>query len=109
MIATETITERVRELPWAELHADLDERGFARTAGILDSEECEDLAALWEEGSFRSRVEMARHGFGVGEYKYFANPLPAAVNELRRGLLSAAGRGREPLGRHAGHGPGVAG
>ena len=77
---------------------DLDERGFARTAGILDSEECQDLAALWEEGNFRSRVEMARHGFGEGEYKYFENPLPEAVNELRRRPLSASGRGREPLG-----------
>ena len=102
MIATETITERVRALPWAELHADLDERGFARTAGILDSEECQDLAALWEEGSFRSRVEMARHGFGEGEYKYFANPLPEAVNELRRAfyppLAEAANRWADMLG-----------
>ena len=62
----------------------------------------QDLAALWEEGSFRSRVEMARHGFGEGEYKYFANPLPAAVNELRRAfyppLAEAANRWADMLG-----------
>jgi uncharacterized protein len=102
MIATETVTERVQSLPWAELHAELDERGFARTAGILDSEECEDLAALWDEGSFRSRVEMARHSFGEGEYRYFANPLPAVVAELRRAfyppLAQAANRWAGLLG-----------
>jgi uncharacterized protein len=96
MIATQTV------LPWHELHAELDAHGFARTAALLDADQCEQLASLWDEAEFRSRIVMARHGFGDGEYRYFANPLPEPVAELRRTLYpplaEAANRWAEMLG-----------
>jgi hypothetical protein len=79
-----SIAERLAGLDWAEIGASLDERGHARTPALLTAAECAELRALYaEDGRFRSRVDMERYRFGVGEYKYFANPLPAAVRELR--------------------------
>jgi len=81
---TKTIVERVAALDWPVLAADLDARGSATTGPILTPQECAGLAALYpEEAPFRSKVVMARHGFGSGEYKYFAAPLPEPVAALR--------------------------
>src|SRR3954471_9404277 len=80
---TATPAERVDGLPWADLRGDLDARGFAVTAPLLCGPECADLAALFERGRFRSTVEMARHRFGDGRYRYFDHPLPPTVVELR--------------------------
>jgi len=69
---------------WAAVSADLDSQGWSRLPGLLDAETCRDVAALYErpEG-FRSHVVMGRHGYGRGEYRYFAYPLPALVEDLR--------------------------
>lgn len=75
--------ERVEALDWEALGAQLDQRGFAVTEPVLDEGECADLAALFEAGRFRSTVEMARHRFGDGRYRYFDHPLPAPIGELR--------------------------
>jgi hypothetical protein len=78
---------RIDALDWAALAADLDRDGFAILEGILSSSECEAISALYDRDEpFRSRVVMARHGFGKGEYKYFDYPLPEIVIELRRSL-----------------------
>ena len=62
----------------------LSDRGHALVPGVLTREECEGLVALYREDSrFRSRIDMARHRFGVGDYKYFARPLPEIVERLR--------------------------
>ena len=72
---------------WPDRLAALDERGYAVLPGLLDPAECGALAALYEgDAAFRSRVVMARHNFGSGEYKYLRYPLPAAVGELREAL-----------------------
>jgi uncharacterized protein len=69
---------------WAELSASLDARGSAVIERLLSAAECDGLAALYPADKlFRSRVVMARHGFGRGEYKYFRYPLPAKVAKLR--------------------------
>lgn len=82
-----TPAARVGALDWARIVADLDARGVATTGPLLAPEECRALAALYQgENGFRSRVVMARHGFGQGEYKYFAYPLPPLVAELRKAL-----------------------
>ena len=80
------IDPRIAALDWARIAAELDGFGAATTGALLTPEECAALAALYgrEEG-FRSRVVMARHGFGRGEYKYFAE-LPPLVAGLRAGL-----------------------
>ena len=78
------IAERVRALDWQYLSQGLDARGFATIEGLLTRAECQRIAGWYADDSlFRSRVVMARHGFGRGEYRYFAYPLPEPVAELR--------------------------
>lgn len=73
----------------ARVREALDERGFALVGGFLEPTTCAALRALYDDDSlFRSRVVMERHAFGRGEYKYFANPLPPAVQELRESLYA---------------------
>lgn len=64
----------------------LDELGYAVLPRMLSARACAELIALYNEERFRSRVVMARHNFGRGEYKYFAYPLPPRVEELRTSL-----------------------
>ena len=61
----------------------LDTRGFAVTDPLLDAAECAELAELFDGGRFRSTIDMARHRFGEGQYRYFDRPLPDLVTELR--------------------------
>jgi hypothetical protein len=101
-----TIADRIAELDWAGIAAALDARGSATTGPILTPKECADLAALYaEEAPFRSRVVMARHGFGSGEYKYFAAPLPKTIGALREALYpmlaETANRWQAQLGEKA--------
>jgi len=75
------------EIDWKKLSAGLDERGSALVERLFSPAQCRSLAALYEEdGLFRSRVVMARHGFGRGEYKYFDYPLPELVAAQRAAL-----------------------
>ena len=79
------LPERVQALDWARAETELDAQGWARFPGFLSASECTALAALYAlDVPFRSRVVMARHGYGSGEYKYFAYPLPELVAVLRR-------------------------
>ena len=72
---------------WPRIGAELDEQGWALLPGLLPDADCDRIAALYAcEDGFRSRVVMARHGFGRGEYRYFAYPLPAGVEKLRNAL-----------------------
>jgi len=79
-------------LDWPRIDRDLDEWGVARTGPLLARQECSALAALYESGAFRSRVVMARHGFGSGEYQYFAEPLPPLVAAVREAVYPHAAR-----------------
>jgi hypothetical protein len=97
------VAERVAALDWETIAADLDAQGCALAAALLSPAECEALAMLYaSEDRFRSRVVMARHGFGRGEYKYFAYPLPETVAALRtalyRRLAGIANRWNEAMG-----------
>src|SRR5262249_59089703 len=87
MSKTETsgpLTERVAALDWRGIAAALDANGCAVVNGLVSPETCAALAAGYDlDDAFRPRIVMARPGFGRGEYKYFAYPLPAAVGELR--------------------------
>jgi hypothetical protein len=72
---------------WPAVARALDADGHAVLAGLLDAAQCASLMALYpDDRAFRSRVVMARHGFGRGEYKYFAYPLPPLVEALRQAL-----------------------
>jgi hypothetical protein len=75
----------VTKLDWAALASELDEFGVAATGPLLSQRDCLDLRGLYNRDErFRSTVVMQRHGFGAGEYKYFAEPLPEPVAGLRR-------------------------
>lgn len=102
--SSDALEDRVASLPWPELQSALDARGFAQTPAVLSAEECRKLAALYESGSFRSRIVMARHRFGEGEYKYFAKPAAGRGSTVARSLLPTARRGRQSLGRTSGRG-----
>lgn len=74
-------------LDWERLEADLDAVGCAVTGPLLDPDSCAALTALYPlDDPFRSRVVMARHGYGKGEYRYFAYPLPVPIAALRASL-----------------------
>jgi uncharacterized protein len=78
------LTSRVDGIDWSRLSGDLDEVGVAATGPLLSAAECGDLIGLYDKvDRFRSTVDMARHRFGRGQYRYFARPLPPAVTELR--------------------------
>ena len=78
------VSARVDALPWEELRDQLDERGFAITTPVLEPDECAELAGLFDAGRFRTTVDMARHRFGEGRYRYFDHPLPEPIGALRR-------------------------
>ncbi|HEU4841380.1 MAG TPA: 2OG-Fe(II) oxygenase [Ilumatobacteraceae bacterium] len=74
----------VDELDWPGIAAALDELGCAVAGSVLTAPDCRQLAGLYDDdGRFRSTVDMARHRFGSGEYRYFARPLPSVVERLR--------------------------
>jgi hypothetical protein len=98
-----SIEERLAKMPWERLTAELDQKGWTTTGALLTPEERRELIASYDEGRlFRSTVVMARHGYGRGEYRYFAYPLPALVAGLRAALyerlLPVANRWRAALG-----------
>ena len=79
--------DSVEHADWQTVASDLNARGHAVIKGMLDSAACDALRDLYpHEAPFRSRIVMARHGFGSGEYKYFSYPLPEPVAALRSAL-----------------------
>lgn len=88
---------------WTRISHELDAQGNAILEHLLSPEECRTLSALYtKEDLFRSRVVMGRHGFGRGEYKYFAYPLPVLISELRTvmypHLVPVANRWNDAMG-----------
>jgi hypothetical protein len=85
--ATRRAREALADRDWAAVARALDDDGHAVLPRLLGEAQCEALAALYpDDGLFRSRVVMARHGFGRGEYKYFDYPLPPLVEALRHAI-----------------------
>jgi hypothetical protein len=80
---TRDIADRVDRLDWGDLRAQLDAQGHAITSQLLQAGECNELAGLFETGDFRSTIDMARHRFGDGRYRYFDHPLPETIAALR--------------------------
>lgn len=100
------LAERVAAADWTALSEELDSLGCAVTPRLLDPADCRALAALYDDSSrFRSTVDMARHRFGSGRYRYFADPLPEPVQSLREAfyphLLRTARDWAARLGRPA--------
>lgn len=86
-VSAPSAEERVAALDWSRIAASLEADGHAIVPSVLSPDACATLAATYDaDERFRSRVVMARHGFGRGEYKYFAHPLPEVVRHLRTAL-----------------------
>ncbi|MFE0019572.1 2OG-Fe(II) oxygenase [Amycolatopsis sp. NPDC059021] len=105
-VKTDTIARRVGKADWGRLAGELDEYGCALTPRLLTPAECADIAGLYERAElFRTTVDMARHRFGSGEYRYFTHELPEPVAALRAALyprlLPIARDWAERLGRPA--------
>ena len=104
-MSTDSIADRVDALDWDQLRAQLDDRGFAVTPELLDAAECSALADLFDGGRFRSTIDMARHRFGDGRYRYFDHPLPEQIQALRTSfygrLAPVANEWSERLGGEA--------
>jgi hypothetical protein len=101
--AAQSVAERINGLDWTAAEQALSKRGYAITAPILSREECETLSGLYNDASrFRSHIVMERYRFGIGGYKYFGNPLPELVAELRSSayphLAKVANQWAEALG-----------
>ena len=93
-------------MDWKTAAESLSDRGYAITAPILSEAECNSLVALYNDASkFRSHIIMERYRFGIGDYKYFANPLPEVVAQLRSSVYSylaeVANHWAETLGENA--------
>ena len=90
-----SLEARIAGLDWPRIMADLDARGVAATGPLLDADACARLQGLYpQDAVFRSHIIMARHGFGRGEYKYYA----AAERRRASSALPAVGGRRQPLG-----------
>lgn len=105
MTSSKSIAERVKALDWGGVSQELDAQGNAVINELLSPDECRAIAAFYpEDGVFRSRVVMAQHSFGRGEYKYFNYPLPALIASLRTEvyprLVPVANRWNEAMGIH---------
>lgn len=98
------LSEQIASLDWPRISTQLNEQGYATTGPLLSTAECNQLAAGYNDATqFRSRVIMARHGFGRGEYQYYSYPLPALIQTLRDSLYPSlagiANQWHEDLGK----------
>lgn len=110
---TVELVERIGAIEWETAEESLWKWGCARTPPLLTSDECAELIRVYSDDSrFRSRIDMARYRFGVGEYKYFADPLPPVVALLRAHLYPRlapiANRWMEALGSRERYPPDLA-
>ena len=101
--AEKTVQRRVVTVDWDRVATDLDAQGFAVVPALLGAKDCRMVSSLYpDEARFRSHIVMARHGFGRGEYKYFAYPLPDLIASLRTAiyphLSHIANRWNEAMG-----------
>ncbi|MBV9178095.1 MAG: 2OG-Fe(II) oxygenase [Nitrososphaeraceae archaeon] len=97
------VVERVKAYDWEQISQDLNAHGNAITGNLISSADCDALSNLYlEEQIFRSTVIMEKHGFGLGEYKYFKYPLPTIIDVLRTTiypyLVPVANRWNEAMG-----------
>jgi hypothetical protein len=87
------LAEKIAALNWPRIATELSERGYATTGSLLAPNDCTELATGYNNAAqFRSRVIMSKHGFGRGEYQYYAYPLPAIIQTLRSSLYRPLAR-----------------
>jgi hypothetical protein len=83
----QVIARRLAGLEWNRIAEGLDAKGYSHVGGVLPIEECEEFIGMYDRPDiYRKTVTMARHRFGLGEYKYFNYPLPEAVQTVRENV-----------------------
>src|SRR5262249_43845376 len=88
--SVKSVADRIATIDWQRVEQDLDGQGSAVIDRLLSPSKCQAIAGLYQRNDiFRSRIVMARHGFGRGEYKYFGYPLPALIEYLRTSVYPA--------------------
>lgn len=98
-----SLETRIAACDWPAIDAELDEFGVGRLGPLLTPDECRRLIATYDRDSaFRSTIDMARHGFGRGQYRYFAHPLPDLVTTLRTHVYPHAARTANRWAEHLG-------
>jgi hypothetical protein len=111
MTDSSSLSDRIDGLDWGALREQLDSRGYAVTGPVLTDQEAEGLAGLFDDGRFRSTIDMARHRFGDGRYRYFDHPLPELIETARERfyahLAPVANRWEQLLGGDPGTYPGT--
>ncbi|MEK8128912.1 2OG-Fe(II) oxygenase [Paenibacillus filicis] len=110
---TLNILQAVAGLDWTSIQRSLDEQGYARIPDLLSQAACNAIIGTYEEeGSFRKTIDMARYRFGIGEYKYYRDPLPEVIQQLREALYPelarTANRWLEQLGKPPAYPQGLA-
>jgi hypothetical protein len=86
-MTNDRFTKRVAGADWTAVAAEVDDYGCAALPALLTPKECAEVAAVYDEPDrFRSTIDMARHRFGQGQYRYFQSPFPAPVARLREEL-----------------------
>ena len=76
---------KLTEISWSKICLDLNDRGYAHVPNLLPASFCQKIISFYDQADlFRKKIEMARYRFGLGEYKYFADPLPSVVAQLRQ-------------------------
>jgi hypothetical protein len=82
----QTVADRISDFDWPALAERMDADGFVQTPSVYTAAECRELSAEFEDGRFRSTIDMRRYRFGEGAYKYFDAPLPALIDDARHAL-----------------------
>jgi hypothetical protein len=82
----QTVADRIEDLDWAALTERMDADGFVQTPPVYTASECRELDATFDDGTFRSTIDMRRYRFGEGAYKYFDHPLPELIDQARHAL-----------------------
>jgi uncharacterized protein len=96
-------TPSLPAIPWERVLGEIEAAGHAIVPGLLDRAQCAEVAALYQEpDAFRSHIVMQRHGFGQGEYRYFAYPLPEIVARLREAAYPPLARLANTWNKHLG-------
>lgn len=85
-VTAHTVADRIEGLDWGALTARMEADGFVQTPTVYTAGECRELSATFDEGNFRSTIDMRRYRFGEGEYKYFDAPLPELIDQARHAL-----------------------
>ncbi|TFF40926.1 2OG-Fe(II) oxygenase [Mucilaginibacter psychrotolerans] len=81
------LQQRIAQVDWSAIAESLNTKGYATVPNILSADECDALVAQYgDDTSYRKTIQMENHGYGIGQYKYYAYPLPGIVQQLREGI-----------------------